>query len=125
MFANPEPVLLGWKNLPMTPEEKAYEVALSHVRHEETERGTGTLDLRGLWDIGRENEFGELSRFPTGLERLTSLRRLIFSGCPQLSGDLSPLAGLTSHHRFDLGACFVVRILGIMSGKSLNGSAHA
>ena len=65
----------------MTPEE-AYEEALRRIRKAE-ETGAVELDLSGL----------ELNRLPPELERLTSLQRINLAWC-DLSGDLSPLAGI-------------------------------
>jgi internalin A len=41
-------------------------------------------------------ELKALTRLPQEVERLTSLQALNLFECEQLSGDLSPLAGLTS-----------------------------
>jgi hypothetical protein len=50
-----------------------------------------------------------LTRLLPELEQLTSLQSLILDGCEQLSGDLSPLADLTSLQWLDLSYCLGVR----------------
>jgi internalin A len=83
----------------MTPEE-AYEEALRRIREAE-EAGAVELVLSG-WNpfTGLEN----LNLLPPELERLTSLQSLNLFGCSQLSGDLSPLAGLRSLKTLHLSA---------------------
>ena len=121
----------------MTPEE-AYEEALRRIREAE-ETGAVELDLSGL---------ETLTRLPPELERLTSLQSLNLSGAPaqrrpvpagkphlapiaqpllvqQLSGDLSPLAGLTSLQSLDLSWCIQLSgdlspLAGLTSLQSLN-----
>jgi hypothetical protein len=77
----------------MTPEE-AYEEALRRIRVAE-ETGAVELDLSGLKE-GKYTEPRRLTRLPPELERLTSLHTLNLSWCEQLSGDMSPLARLSS-----------------------------
>jgi hypothetical protein len=87
----------------MTPEE-AYEEALRRIRAAE-ETGAVELDLRG-WKKTPRGYTGleTLNRLPSELERLISLQSLNLSVC-QLSGDLSPLASLTSLQSLDLSEC--------------------
>ena len=78
----------------MTPEEEAYAEALRRIREAEA-NGAVVLDLSKL---------SALNRLPRELERLSSLQTLNLSGCKQLSGDLTPLTGLTSLQSLDLSA---------------------
>ena len=75
----------------MTTEQKAFEEALRRIREAE-DTGALTLYLNGL----------ALKELPRELARLASRRSLDLSGCEQLSGDLSTLAGLTSLRLFYL-----------------------
>ena len=78
----------------MTPEE-AYDEALRRIREAE-KTGALELDLSGWNQTAREYSGLEtLNRLPPELKRLTSLQSLNLAGC-RFSGDLSPLAGLTS-----------------------------
>jgi hypothetical protein len=70
----------------MSPGELAYAEALRRIQETEDTRAT-SLDLRGLY---------HLVQLPREVERLSSLQTLCLSGCRQLSGDLTPLAGLSS-----------------------------
>src|ERR1700686_666720 len=78
----------------MTPEE-AYEEALRRIREAE-ETGALELDLSGL---------SALNRLPRELTNLPSLQSLNLFFCEELSGDLSPLAGLTSLQTLNLMGC--------------------
>ena len=77
----------------MTPEE-AYEEALRRIREAE-ETGAVELDL----------SISELNRIPLELKRLISLQLLNFFYCFRLSGDLSPLASLTSLQTLSFIGC--------------------
>jgi hypothetical protein len=75
--------------------EKTYTEALRRIREAE-ETGAVALDLSGWNQTARKNTGLEaLNRLPQELKRLTSLQSLNLFACWQLSGDLSPLAGLT------------------------------
>ena|SRR6266481_451431 len=69
----------------MTPEEENYEEAKRRIQEAEDNKSV-ELDLSKL---------SRLTRFPPELAALTSLQSALV-GCSQLSGDLSPLAKLTS-----------------------------
>jgi len=81
----------------MTPEqEHDYQKALRRIQ-EAKENKSVELDLSGL---------AHLTRFPPELAGLTSLQSLSLSEDFQFSGDLSPLAALTSLQSFDLTRCY-------------------
>jgi internalin A len=79
----------------MSLDEEAYQEALRRIRRAE-ETGAAKLDLSGL---------SGLNRLPRELKKLTSLQTLNLSECWRLSGDLSPLAGLTSLQALDFSGC--------------------
>jgi internalin A len=90
----------------MTPDE-AYEQARRHIRYAE-ETGSFALDLMGglsRWANYTYSGFEFLTRLPPEVGRLTWLEWLDISSCKQLSGDLSPLAGLTSLQSLNLSRC--------------------
>jgi hypothetical protein len=84
---------------PMTPEE-AYEEALRRIRKAK-ETGADELDLIGI-KAGEFTGLKTLNRLPRELANLTLLQFLYLGGCNQLSGDLSPMAGLSSLQLLDL-----------------------
>ena len=100
----------------MTPEEEAYEEALRRIlKAEETE--ALKLDFGGWNQTEREYTGLEaLTHLPPELECLTSLRSLDLSRCYRLSGDLSPLAGLTSLQSLELAACEQLSDLSPLAG---------
>ena len=105
----------------MTPEE-AYDEALRRIR--EAERtGSRELDLSG-WKVGKNTKLKASTRLPQELSRFKSLRSLDLANCYQLSGDLSPLAGLTSLQSLNLFGCLqlsdISPLASITSLQSLN-----
>jgi Leucine Rich repeats (2 copies) len=107
----------------MSPEEEAHEESLRRIR--EAERtGSRELDLSG-WKVGKNTKLKALTRLPQELSRFKSLRSLDLANCYQLSGDLSPLAGLTSLQSLSLYGCAQLGgdlspLAGLISLQSLN-----
>ena len=89
---------------------------------ESTSAGVGTPHLA---PIAQPLLVRQLSGDLSPLAGLTSLQSLDLSGCRQLSGDLSPLAGLTSLQSLNLAGCKQLRgnlspLAGLTSLQSLN-----